>query len=143
DVYENGSGKLITVSGGIMPDIYVPLDTTGLTPFYHAIQDRDLVRNFIYHRLIDTPPSFAIENFIEDYEISNSIYRELIQFAREGDISFSIAESNLSRNLIESEMKATRGRYLFGDEAWLRVRKRQAPAIARSLQVLNNYATSV
>jgi len=138
DVYENGSGKLITVSGGIMPDIYVPLDTTGLTPFYHAIQDRDLIRNFIYHRLIDTPPSFAIENFIEDYEISNSIYRELIQFAREGDISFSIAESNLSRNLIESEMKAILGKYFFGDEAWFKVRNHQDPAIARSLQVLNN-----
>lgn len=138
DVYENGSGKLITVSGGIMPDIYVPLDTTGLTPFYHTVQERDLIRNFIYHRLIDTPPSFAIENFIEDYDISNAVYREFIQFARKEDVSFSITESNLSRDIIEGDMKAILGKYFFGNEAWFKVRNHQDPNILRSLQVLND-----
>lgn len=138
DVYENGSGKLITVSGGIMPDIYVPLDTTGLTPFYRSIQEQDLIRNFIYHQLIDTPPSFAVENFIEDYEISNSTYRDFLRFVREEEVSFSITESNMSRKLIENDMKAILGKYFFGNEAWFKVRNHQDANIARCLQVLNN-----
>lgn len=138
DVYENGSGKLITISGGIMPDIYVPMDTTGLTPFYHVVQEQDLIRNFIYHRMIDSPPSFAVENFIEDYEIPNTVYRDFIRFVREENVSVSLAESNLSRSIIEGDMKAILGKFFFGNEAWFKVRNHQDPTIMRSLQVLNN-----
>ena len=135
-IYRSSSGKLFKVNGGIMPDVYIPLDTTALTPFYKDVQSNDLINKFVYNRLIASPPSFAIDNFIQDYELPNNVMQQFIQFARSQGVFVSPGDVNLSRQQLEGDMKALLGRYFFGNDAWFKVRNTQDYVIERALEIL-------
>jgi len=136
-IYQSSSGKLFKVNGGIMPDVYIPMDTTALTPLYKEIQEKDLISKFVYNRMIATPPSFAVENFIEDYQVSENTFREFLQFVRSQGVSFSNGEVSLSKKQLIYDIKALLGRYFFGNEAWFKVRNHHDYIILRSLEVLD------
>jgi len=136
-IYQSSSGKLFKVNGGIMPDVYVPLDTTALTPFYNQIQEKGLISKFVYNQMISTPPSFAIENYIQDYELPESTFAKFLQFVRDQGVFFSNGEVGISKKQLEGDIKALIGRYFFGNEAWFKVRNHQDYMIQRSLEVLH------
>jgi len=135
-IYKSSSGKLFRVNGGIMPDIYIPIDTTALTSFYKEVIAKDLISKFVYNHLISRPPSFAVENFIEDYHLSAASFQEFLRFARSQNVSYSQQEVNLSAKQLEEDMKALMGRYFFGNEAWFKVRNHDDYMIQRSLEIL-------
>ena len=136
-IYQSSSGKLFKVNGGIMPDVYVPLDTTALTPFYNQIQENDLISKFVYNYMISTPPSFAVENYIQDYELPESTFAQFLQFVRDQGIFISNTDLGASKKQLLDDIKALVGRYFFGNEAWFKVRNHQDYMIQRSLEVLN------
>lgn len=135
-IYQSSSGKLFKVNGGIMPDVYVPLDTTALTPFYKQVQEQDLISKFVYNHMVSTPPSFAVENFIEDYEVPSAAFQQFLQFARAQGIFYSMGEVRLSKKQLEDDMKALIGRYFFGTEAWFKVRNYEDYMVKRSVELL-------
>lgn len=135
-IYKSNSGKLFKVNGGIMPDIYVPMDTVALTHLYKEVIAKDLISKFVYNHLINTPPSFAVGNFIEDYQLPSSTFQEFLQFVRSQGVLFSPPEIKLSTKQLENDIKALMGRYFFGNEAWFKVRNHNDYMIQRSLEVL-------
>jgi carboxyl-terminal processing protease len=136
-IYKSSSGKLFKVNGGIMPDIYIPMDTIALTHFYKEVVAKDLISRFVYNRLISIPPSFAVENFIEDYELPSATFQEFLRFVRNQGVFYTQQEVALSAKQLEGDMKALMGRYFFGNEAWYKVRNHTDYTIQRSLDVLN------
>ncbi|HUH20165.1 S41 family peptidase [Albibacterium sp.] len=136
-IYKSSSGKLFKVNGGIMPDIYIPMDTIALTPFYKEVVEKDLISKFVYNKLISSPPSFAVENFIEDYHLSPGTFKEFLEFLKSHDVNYSTQEVKLSSKQLEVDIKALMGRYFFGNEAWFKVRNHDDYMVQRSLEVLN------
>jgi len=120
-----------------MPDIYIPMDTIALTPFYKEVVEKDLISKFVYNKLISSPPSFAVENFIEDYHLSSANFKEFLEFLKSQGVNYSTQEVNLSSKQLEVDIKALMGRYFFGNEAWFKVRNHDDYIIQRSLEVLN------
>jgi len=136
-IYANSTGKLFKVNGGIMPDVYVPLDTTALTPLYKKIQDKDLVSRFVYNNLIVSPPSFAVGNFIADYQITGQLFQQFLNYVRNHDVAINAAELRPCRAQLEQDIKSLVGRYFFGSDAWFKVRNEYDYTIQRSLEALN------
>ena len=136
-IYANSTGKLFKVNGGIMPDVYVPLDTTALTPLYKQIQDKDLVSRFVYNHLISSPPSFAIGNFIADFQVSPQLFQQFLNYVRNAGIDIRAVELRPCRSQLEQDIKSLTGRYFFGSDAWYKVRNEYDYTIQRSLEVLN------
>ena len=120
-----------------MPDVYVPLDTTALTPLYKKIQDKDLVSRFVYNNLIVSPPSFAVGNFIADYQITGQLFQQFLNYVRNHDVAINAAELRPCRAQLEQDIKSLVGRYFFGSDAWFKVRNEYDYTIQRSLEALN------
>ena len=66
DVHHTRAGRLVFGGGGIMPDVYVPMDTTRVTDFYAAVNRKATAMRFASHifdvytkelRSIDTYPA--------------------------------------------------------------------------------------
>ena len=71
-------GRTVYGGGGIMPDVFVPLDTTQFTSFYRSVVSRSLIINASM-RYVDTHrkqlrrdyPSF--ESFLESFDIPQTV----------------------------------------------------------------------
>jgi len=73
--------------GGIMPDIFVPLDTTQYTPYYRAISRNNLINEAVLkfvdqHRKSLQKQYKDFTNYIKDYEVPQPFIDEIIEQAK-------------------------------------------------------------
>ncbi len=106
-------GKVVYGGGGIMPDIFIPVDTTDVTRYYIEVMARNTLYNFTtkfaddHRQKINAISSFEeLDTFLAEEDILNTFVRYAAQkgvAARWGDIK-------RSRELIEAQLKAYIGR---------------------------------
>ncbi len=82
--FYTSKGKVVYGGGGIMPDVFIPLDTT--TDFQNLAKVRSFVREFIYDYLSNNSGQFkqykAMDDFVKNYSVPESLYQNFISIAR-------------------------------------------------------------
>lgn len=84
--YKTPAGKTVYGGGGIMPDLFVPLDTTNYSYFYNELVRKGIVASFVMNflstdreTLHQQYPTFA--DFKKNYKISDKMYADLVKYA--------------------------------------------------------------
>ncbi len=128
--------------GGIMPDIFVPLDTTQQTPFFRKINNKGLLNRFTLNyvdlnrdNLKRLYPTFDV--FASHFYVDSALLNELIEEAKNESIPFN-EEDKISEDLLKTETKAYIARYLFEREDFYHVMKSEDPAFQKAIEVLND-----
>ncbi len=84
--YYTKEGRVVYGGGGIIPDIFVPLDSTKINPYFAHIQP--FIRTFIYKfyrknkKIPDTSRGMLdyedIHDFVKNFEISDKVYQDFL-----------------------------------------------------------------
>ena len=127
--------------GGIMPDIFVPLDTTRYTDFHRKIVARGIV-NKICIQYIDKNraelkkkyPSF--ENFKKDYEVDDTFLNQLIIAANKEKIKVDSAQYTISKQLIKIQMKALVARDLWEMNEYYQIMDADNESLQKAIEIL-------
>jgi carboxyl-terminal processing protease len=123
--------------GGIMPDIYVPIDTSGYTPYYYDLNAKGVINEFVFKYLaLNSTRYKKIDQLLSDFKLTPSGYQQLKQMAADQGVIGNETQTALSRNLIETDLKALLARYFFGDEGFYKALNAEDRVIARSMEVL-------
>ncbi len=131
------SGKVLYGGGGIMPDIYVPVDTSGYTSVYYALGAKGILNELVFNHLVKTNPKFvSSDDIIKTFKLADPDLKKIIQLAAAKKIRITEKQIELSRKEIETQIKALFARYYFGDEGYYKALNSGDQAIARSLEVL-------
>ena len=141
-VYHTGKGRTIMVEGGIMPDIYIPIDTVMITDFYREVVSKGLINRYVYHELIGSPPAFSIEKFMEDYALPRNTYKNFVKQIHTDLKNLSIKQQRASADLVECDMRALLAKFYFGDEAWFRVKNADDRIVQRAVEELEMLSAS-
>jgi len=138
------SGKVLYGGGGIMPDIYIPVDTTGYTDFYYELSGRGVLNDVLYNHLLSQNQVYqSTEELIRNFKLNEPDIKRLIQMAAKRNIKASESKIDSSRKEIETQLKALLARYYFGDDGFYRVLNSRDQAIIRSLEVLKDPSLAV
>ncbi|MDF3076651.1 MAG: family peptidase [Sphingobacteriaceae bacterium] len=137
-VFKTVSGKVMYGGGGIMPDIYVPIDTTGNTGFYYELSGKGVLNDFVFSSLLKnmTLPK-SLNSLVKNFRLSDEQYGSLLAIAKGRNIKVTDGEALNSRSVIDTELKALIARYYYGDEGYYRVINSNDKALAKSLQVFD------
>lgn len=115
-------GRTVYGGGGIMPDIFVPRDTSYLSSFYSIVAARSLMQEFVNDyvdaRRADMRDQYASwKEFVEDSAV-DAVFDEFVEYARarhanpsEGDLAKSSGELILA-------MKALMAKIIWDDNAY-------------------------
>ncbi len=121
--YYTPGGKVVYGGGGIMPDIYVPIDTGKFYGYYNQLINKGLIYQFAYDfadrnrdRLLNAYPDAA--GFIEQYAVDGALLDKLIAYSAEKGLARDENGLNSTRTMIVNLLKAYIGRNLFNDEAF-------------------------
>ncbi|NLX41540.1 MAG: S41 family peptidase [Bacteroidales bacterium] len=111
--------------GGIIPDIFVPRDTSGITPYYRSLVLRGFINGFInryvdMHRA-DFDPEMPFEEFYASYNLEDELLAGLIKYARESGLEPNYDHISSSLKLISTQLKALLSRSIYGSTAYYRV----------------------
>ncbi|NOQ74525.1 MAG: PDZ domain-containing protein [Crocinitomix sp.] len=104
--------------GGIMPDVFVPLDTSELSQTYRKISRKGLVNTFTFsyvdrnrEALKKDFPTF--EDFKTNFELDEAIMSEFWELAAKEEIEFNAEDYETSKKLIHTLLKARIAANLF------------------------------
>ncbi len=137
------SKRTVYGGGGIMPDIFVPLDTTRGSDMYTDIMRKGLLNTFALdyldeHRaeLLKKYPGFDLYN--NGFFIDKDIMDEFLGFVVENDIEVSEEDLDKSKILIETYLKALIARSLWGSTEFYRVSNSIDATYKRALESLKD-----
>ena len=97
--------------GGIMPDIFIPMDTSDNTLYHRKIVSKGVVNSTMIEYLNKNREELknkypAFETFNKTFEADESLLKTLISNAEKENIPFDEKDYNRSVNLIKLQLKA-------------------------------------
>jgi carboxyl-terminal processing protease len=137
--YYTKAGKIVYGGGGIMPDIFVPIDTSSQYSYFNKIAERGLIYKYSFD-FIDRKREVYIQkyqstkNFIDQFEVSEGMLNSLIKLADENGIEYDNNSYLFSKNSIKIRLKAYIGRGLFDNEAFYPILLSQDKTFLRAVQ---------
>jgi carboxyl-terminal processing protease len=129
--------------GGIMPDIFVPLDTTFFTDFY-----RDLISLGVYNKFmmsyIDINRNVlsnqysSFEQYNKEYNIDSEFFSQLLAEAEKNEIKMDEEQIAISEYFIKMQMKALIARHLWSTNEYYKVMNQTFPVVQKALEVIED-----
>lgn len=137
------SERTVYGGGGIMPDIFMPVDTTFATRLY-----TDLIRKGIFNRftvdyvmnnrneIINEYPDF--ENFKDDFVVTDEIMNDFKQLAESESVEWNDEQYQRSEKMIKMQLKALIARNEWDMEKYYQIVMREDKVVNKAVEILND-----
>lgn len=123
--YKTPGGKIVYGGGGIMPDIFVPIDTTSDNEFSRAVFAFGIVSKFCYDYVDHNRNLLGVYKTLEQYEknfkTEPKVFSDFIAYAISNKIRPDEKNIASSKSLISNQLKANIARLLFGNDGYYRI----------------------
>ncbi len=135
-------GKIVYGGGGIMPDVFVPIDTSGRNnQFLIGVLNSGLTSQFAYDYVDDHRTELQLfksaKDFTNKFEVSEAVFSNFLKKADGLKIIRTPAEVKDASPYLKNQIKAYIGRQLFKSEAFFPVLLREDKAFNRAMEILN------
>lgn len=123
--YKTASGKTVYGGGGIMPDIFVPLDTSFRTSYLNKVSYKGIVSDYAYnytdkHRA-ELLAYKTAANFDKSFTSTTSMLNDFVAYAQKQGVEKNEAQLRKSSAYLLNQLKALIGRNLFDNDAYFPV----------------------
>ena len=141
-VYHTGTGRTVYGGGGIMPDIFIPQDTTGYTSYYINVMNQGLVQKFSFD-LTDRYRSLlknvnTIDRLFQVVPGDDALLNNFVDFAESNGEPSRWYYINQSRELLIRQLKAVIARDALGYQEFYQLLNEGDPVIERAVKELNS-----
>jgi carboxyl-terminal processing protease len=139
-VFKTRAGKTVYGGGGITPDYFVALDTSGFSKNSAMIYGKGTIGSFAYHFYLQNIA--ALKNyktpadFIKGFSFSEDHWKQFVMAADKDSVNISSLPEKEKTDLI-NRIKSTIARQLWRNEGFFEVMNTGDEAIKRSLEILN------
>lgn len=136
------NGRKVYGGGGVMPDIFVPEDTTGYTNYYLDAVNKGLINNFAREMADKYRPMMEKDKTIENMERvlprDNMLLTLFVNYAAQHGLPARWYYINQSRDLLITQLKGVLARNLVDYESLIKVLNTRDKTLDRALQALEN-----
>jgi carboxyl-terminal processing protease len=143
-------GRTVYGGGGIMPDFFVPIDTTQYTDYHRNLVAKGVVikatTSYIEKHRKELQGKYKkFETFDGKFEIDDNFLTEIRTLAEKEKIKFDEKQYSQSLPLIKTQLKALIARDLWDMNEYFRVMNTTNNSVQQALKVLNEdiYSTII
>ncbi len=137
--YFTGIGRIVYGGGGIMPDIFIPADTSFLNDYY--LQVLPYLSSFAARWLSEQKQRQMptdLTSFVRQYVVPGDLTRQLADYAAAQGVRFDKAQWERCRRELQRQLKAHLARQRFSQEGYYRVLNDDDPAVEKARQLLRS-----
>ena len=138
-IYQTAGGRTVYGGGGIMPDVFIPGDTTHVTPYYNSVINKSLLYKYAFEYVNKNRAKLSkAQDYKELLAMLNSekILKEFIRYAADNGVPAQYSEINTSRQTLIRLLQAYIARDIMGDEAFYPIFMRDDNVIAKACQLI-------
>lgn len=136
--FKTPKGRIVYGGGGIMPDIFVPVDTSNASWYYVQLRYGGAFQNFAFDYVQDKRTRWkTVGDFSKDFSVSSQLVDQLAAYAaKELKIQRSDRELKMSYTLIAQTLKAEIARQLFLEQGYFTITTQTDREVQRALKYL-------
>lgn len=138
--YKTKSGRTVYGGGGIMPDVFVPRDTSMFTNYFIQLRSNGIIYRYALqyadnHRqeLEGLRTAKAISQHLD----KNGMLKDFLNFAKDKGVEFSRKEYETSKTLIRQEIKAYIARNIIDNDGFYPIIHEIDEVFAKGLEEAN------
>ncbi|HTE00608.1 MAG TPA: S41 family peptidase [Mucilaginibacter sp.] len=136
--FHTSGGRKVFSGGGILPDVFVPADTTGNTTLIQELNDQQLFNAFVIDKMQVVLNSFNTDDsFVNKYNVSSDQYDDFILYASKTLKEMDSQEVKVSKDNIRLLLKAFAARYKWGDTAYYQVLNSTDNTLKKAITAIN------
>lgn len=141
--------------GGIMPDLFVPLDTTKYTKYHRNLAAKNVLNNFVLNYLDNNRSSLekkynvkgnekkkeaGFTEFNRTFAISDNDLKEITDAGEKEKVEFDEEQFKQSKALIKKQVKAMIARDLWNTNEYYQIMNDENPIYLKGVEALKNKA---
>jgi carboxyl-terminal processing protease len=136
------SNRVVYGGGGIMPDVFVPIDTTLASKYFGKINRKGLLNEFTLtymdsHREELKSNYLTVKDFKKSYNAEKELLEEFIVYAEKNGVERNDEEINTSKKLIVIRLKALIARNLWDTSAYFEIANDLNDALLKAIEEIN------
>ncbi|MCC7301013.1 MAG: S41 family peptidase [Bacteroidia bacterium] len=138
--FKTPKGKVVYGGGGIMPDLFVPIDTLTRTDYLNELFFKGLINQFSFDhtdKYREQLERDGIEKFKIEFRVSEELLEELADFASKNDLKKDAGQLKRSAPLIRIYLKASIARNIWGADGFYPVYNTYDWVFLRALKLLD------
>lgn len=131
-------GKTVYGGGGIVPDVFVPLDSIGFTSYFNQLRYSDAFICFAFDYINGKRSKWSsAEEFTKSFSISDALLQQFVKYAEENN-AVPVDERSLktSRDLITRVLKAEIANQLYMEDGYYRVINESDKEVLEAIKAL-------
>lgn len=135
--------RTIYGGGGIMPDVFVPLDTTRITDYHRDIVAKGTLNqyaiNYIDHNRKRLANQYKeVYDFVENFKVDDKMMQELKKLGDADSVKYNEEQAARSKELIARQLKALIARDLFDTGAYFMVMNPSDPTFIKACEIIGD-----
>ncbi len=137
--YSTSLGRPVYGGGGIMPDIFVPQDTTGITSYLIEVSNKGLILQFSFQytdRNRAKLNSYKDEESLLEHLKQQGIMEQFIRYASSKGVKRRNLLINKSRQLLERNLYGNIIYNMLGQEEYIRYINQSDATVLKALEIL-------
>ena len=140
-------GRIVYGGGGIMPDVFVPNDTSGITNYYINVMNAGLLQKFAFEYSDKNRETLSsaknLDEFLKRIPDDDELLQQFVSYATRNGIPARWYYINISRNLIVNNLKALIASDILGRENYYKVINTQDVTVQQALKELQSGNASI
>lgn len=137
------TGRTIYGGGGIMPDVFVPLDTTLYTDYHRDIVAKGTLSQCAMKYIDQNRKQLekrykTVESFVQNFDVDDKLMQELRKMGDADSVEYDAEEAVRSYDMIARQLKALIARDLFDMSAYFMVMNPIDAVYLKGLEIIND-----
>lgn len=131
--------------GGIMPDVFVPLDTTQYTDYHRRLVAKGIIPQFALRYVdknrADLKAQYPdAQKFIKEFTVTDEMLNNLVDASKAEKVDFDKSQFAKSKEMLRTFVKATIANDLFSTGAYFQIVNEQNDIYKEALSIINDDA---
>jgi carboxyl-terminal processing protease len=138
-VYKTKNGKKVYGGGGITPDYFVALDTSGFTKNTAHVYSKGIINDFVYQYYLQNKAQLAayknVREFSTNFILTDASWKQFVTLATKDSVNLQAATAKEKESLTKV-IKATLARQLWRNDGYFEVLNLNDVEMKKALEVL-------
>lgn len=131
--------------GGIMPDVFVPLDTTQYTDYHRRLVAKGIISQFALRYVdknrADLKAQYPdAQKFIKEFTVTDEMLNNLVDAGKAEKVDFDKSQFAKSKEMLRTFVKAAIANDLFSTGAYFQIVNEQNDIYKEALSIINDDA---
>jgi carboxyl-terminal processing protease len=133
-------GKTVYGGGGIMPDIFVPMDTSGISPYFNRVRNLGFIYRFAFDysdKNRDKLHKYTTAKELSAYLDKTAYYKDFLKYAENKGVFSKPGDLAESGDLIKVQLKAYIARNILDNEGFFPIIQEIDNTLMKAVEVID------